>query len=114
MADESVDKQIVARLRAGGHRVVFIAESEPSVSDEIVLARSREQDAVLVTADKDFGELVFRQHITHCGILLVRLAGIPSDEKGELVASVVESHADALTCGFCVLTRRSFRVRRRF
>jgi predicted nuclease of predicted toxin-antitoxin system len=63
VADESVDKQIVDGLRAGGHSVLFIAESEPSVSDEIVLARSREQDAVLVTADKDFGELVFRRKL---------------------------------------------------
>ncbi len=114
VADESVDKQIVDRLRAAGHSVLFIAESEPSVSDEIVLTRSREQDAVLVTADKDFGELVFRQHLSHCGILLIRLAGLPSDEKGELVASVVKGHADALNSGFCVLTRRSFRVRRPF
>jgi predicted nuclease of predicted toxin-antitoxin system len=57
VADESVDKQIVDRLRVGGHSVVSIAELEPGVDDETVLARSREHHAVLVTADKDLGEL---------------------------------------------------------
>lgn len=112
VADESVDKQIVDRLRAAGHSVLFIAEQEPGVNDEIVLARSREQDAVLVTADKDFGELVFRQHLVHCGILLIRLAGLRPEAKAELVQWAIQRHADALSSGFCVLTRRSFRARR--
>ena len=60
VADKSIDGQIAERLRRDGHEVLFIAEMEPGVEDEVVLARSREQDAVLLTADKDFGELVFR------------------------------------------------------
>jgi hypothetical protein len=39
-----------------------------------------------LTADKDFGELIFRQHLLHCGILLVRLAGLTPDLKAALVA----------------------------
>ena len=60
VADESVDKQIVDRLRSDGHAVVFIAELAPGIDDEAVLLQSRQSNAVLLTADKDFGELVFR------------------------------------------------------
>lgn len=60
VADESVDRQIVEELRLAGHEVLYIAEVEPGVVDEIVLARSTGWGAVLVTADKDFGEMVFR------------------------------------------------------
>jgi len=73
VADESIDKQIVDRLRSDGHEVLFVAELEPGIDDLTVLARSREANAVLLTADKDFGELVFRQHLVYSGVMLIRL-----------------------------------------
>lgn len=112
VADESVDKQIVDKLRARGHEVVFVAESAPGITDDSVLAKSRELDALLITADKDFGELVFRQRLLHSGILLVRLAGLPADLKAELVASAVDRHFDELKAGFGVLSERALRVRK--
>ena len=60
LADESVDKQIVDRLRAAGHHIEFIAETTPGIPDSQVLERSNEATAVLLTADKDFGEMIFR------------------------------------------------------
>jgi predicted nuclease of predicted toxin-antitoxin system len=59
VADESVDKGVVERLRYGGHEVIYIAEISPSISDEAVLRQAKAHDALLLTADKDFGELVF-------------------------------------------------------
>jgi predicted nuclease of predicted toxin-antitoxin system len=111
VAGESIDKQIVDRLRAGGHAILFIAELEPGIDDEAVLARSREQAAILLTADKDIGELVFRQRLLHSGIPLVRLAGLDPDAKARLVASAVGHHSEALRLGFAVLTQRAFRIR---
>ena len=83
VADESVDKQIVDRLRADGHEVLFVAELDPGIDDETVLLRSRQSSALLLTADKDFGELVFRQRLLHSGVLLIRLAGLTPDRKAE-------------------------------
>jgi predicted nuclease of predicted toxin-antitoxin system len=60
VADESVDQPIVTRLREEGHKVWAIVEMEPSVSDEAVLEIANQQGMVLLTGDKDFGELVFR------------------------------------------------------
>lgn len=57
--------------------MLFIAELEPGINDETVLARSK--------------ELVFRQGLLHSGILLVRVARLRSDGKAHLVASTVES-----------------------
>jgi Domain of unknown function (DUF5615) len=50
--------------------VLYIAELDPGIDDDTVLAKSRESRAVLLTADKDFGELVFRQHLLHSGVVL--------------------------------------------
>lgn len=75
LADESVDQPVVDRLRAEGHAVLSIAEMEPSISDEAVLTLANQRGAGLLTADKDFGELVFRQGRVSAGVLLLRLAG---------------------------------------
>lgn len=67
VADEGVDGHIIARLRQDGHDVLYIAEIEPSISDDIVLSHANAQEALLLTEDKDFGELVFRQGLVHTG-----------------------------------------------
>ena len=60
LADEGVDKQIVDRLRQDGHSVWYVAEMEPGISDDEVLTIANQENAILLTADKDFGELIFR------------------------------------------------------
>jgi len=112
LADESLDRQIVDRLRQEGHAVRYIAEMAPGVSDDVVLSLANQEADLLLTADKDFGEMVFRQGQLTRGILLVRLAGLPSTEKAELVTSVIHEHGTELPKAFAVLTARSLRIRR--
>lgn len=60
VVDESVDASIVIRLRSDGHEVIYIAEQSPGISDLKVMEIANREQCVLVTSDKDFGELVFR------------------------------------------------------
>ena len=50
-------RQIVERLRGDGHELTWVAENAPTAPDDVVLRTARERAAVLLTADKDFGEL---------------------------------------------------------
>jgi len=50
LADESVDRQIVERLRLDGHRVAYVAEMSPGIMDESVLMESRILESVLKAA----------------------------------------------------------------
>ena len=59
LVDESVGKSIVDALRQNGHNVLYIAEFAPSIDDEVVLHQANLNRALLLTEDKDFGELVF-------------------------------------------------------
>jgi predicted nuclease of predicted toxin-antitoxin system len=112
VADENIDKEIVDRLRADRHDVLFIAEADPGIDDETVLGLSLQTDGVLLTADKDFGDLVFRQRLLHSGVLLVRLAGVTPDVKAGLVAATFHQHGEELSSGFAVLSKRSLRFRK--
>lgn len=112
VADESVDWAIVQRLRREGYRVWYMAETEAGLDDEAVLDLANREAALLLTADKDFGELIFRQRRFSGGIVLLRLAGLPSQRKAEIVAAAVHRHASQLPHSFTVITPRICRIRR--
>ncbi len=112
LADEGVDAPIVHRLRAEGWRVEYVAEMEPGLKDPQVLALARERGALLLTTDKDFGELVFRQGLVPGGVLLLRLEGLNHEEKAERVVWALRVHGGELLGAFAVLEPRGLRVRR--
>jgi predicted nuclease of predicted toxin-antitoxin system len=114
VADESIDRPIVERLRQEGHDVLDVAELAPSISDEEVLRVAIDEDALLLTADNDFGELVFRQRRVHAGVVHLRLFGISSPLKADLVAQVFKDRAAELPGAFTVITPGIVRIRRGF
>jgi predicted nuclease of predicted toxin-antitoxin system len=112
LADESVDGPIVLRLRQDGHDVLYVAEMEPGISDEIILDRGNQHQALLITNDKDFGELVFRQKLISKGVILVRLSGLSLARKASLVAAAVRQHEAELAGCFTVVSPGRVRIRR--
>ena len=65
VADEGIERHIVEILRLDGNEVIYIAELKPGISDEAVLDYANKSESILVTADRDFGELVFRMKRVH-------------------------------------------------
>ena len=112
LADESVDGPVVARLRGDGHEVAWIAEDAPGVADDAVLARAYGEGIVLLSADKDFGELVHRQRRPHAGVLLLRLSGLDEPVKSDLVSRAIAEHGAHLPGAFSVLAGDVLRIRR--
>ena len=112
VADEGVDAQVVVALRASGHTVAYVAEASPGMTDPDVLRLATDSSSVLLTADKDFGELVFRQGSAAHGVVLLRLAGLPEETKAAIVRSVVRLHGQEIPGAFTVITERAVRVRR--
>jgi hypothetical protein len=112
VADEGIDAAIDGRLRLDGHRVWYVAELSPSMPDEEVLALTVERAALLITADKDFGALVFQQRRATSGVMLLRLAGMAADDKAAIVGDTVAAHEEQLLRSFTVVTPRRVRIRK--
>lgn len=91
----------------------YVAEMGPGISDNTVLDLANQEAVLLLTADKDFGELVFRQHRLMPGIVLIRLAGLSSKHKAEIVASSVNQYITELPHAFTVISPGVIRIRRR-
>ncbi len=111
VADESVDHPIVERLRREGHQVSYVAELGPGMPDEAVLHRANQETALLLTADRDFSEMVFRQRLHTHGVVLIRLAGLTPVRKAEIVALAVREHLTELPRSFAVIMPGIFRIR---
>lgn len=112
VADEGIEKSIVERLRRDGHNVIYVAELAPGLSDEAVLVLASGEKALLLTADKDFGDLVFRQGKASAGVLLVRLAGMESSGKPDVVSWALRGHGPAMAGAFSVLSSDAVRIHR--
>ncbi|MFL6194245.1 MAG: DUF5615 family PIN-like protein [Thermoanaerobaculia bacterium] len=112
LADEGVDRQIILDLRAEGHEVLYIAELDPGIDDVFVLERASRSGALLLTADKDFGELIYRQKRAPGGVVLLRLAGLPPEKKAQIVTSTLSDHGKEMEQAFSVIAPGHLRIRR--
>lgn len=113
VADEGVDRPIVEHLRDDGHVVAYIAEESPSITDDQVLTLANTQAAVLLTIDKDFGELVFRLNRVDHGVVLVRLEGLPATTKATIVAQAFRQYGHEMHAAFSVIGPGSVRIRKK-
>lgn len=112
IADENVQRTVVDGLRQRGHDVRHIREETPGISDDAVLDIANGESAVLLTYDRDFGELVFQQRRAATGVLLVRLPDVAPAQVAALVATVVAAHGAEMEGAFTVIAPQGVRVRR--
>lgn len=111
LADEDFPRPAMEVLRRAGWDVFSIAEECPGVSDEEVIALCTDQQRILLTFDKDFGELIFRRGLpASSGVVLFRIRPDSPEEAADVALALVESQPD-LGGSFCVVTRDRIRVR---
>jgi len=113
LADENIEAEIVAGLRNAGHSVIDIKETTPGIEDSEVLKIALEVDAILLTNDKDFGELVYREGHYSKGVILIRLGKLRTVEKQELVLTVIAEHEADLSKAFTIVSQSGLRIRKR-
>ncbi len=94
-ANENISEDCVLKLRQNGHDVLWIRESAPGSPDLDVLARAHRENRLLLTFDKDFGQLVFHHgaKASH-GIILFRISQISSVVTAERVSAALALRDD--------------------
>lgn len=92
LADENVAATVIRELRQRGHDVLSVKESLRSESDDVILARAQTEQRIVVTHDKDFGELAYRSRLpATCGVVLLRLSGADPDQDNCRALTALES-----------------------
>ncbi len=95
IANENVPAAAVTALRSRGHDIVSVRIEMPGCDDAVVLRRARDEGRLVLTFDKDFGELAFRSRLSSpAGVVLFRLKMTSSARFAALATSVLESRED--------------------
>ena len=111
LLDEHAEFRIAACLNARGHDVTSIAHDYPaSLPDEQVLAIARSEGRILITNDRDFGELIIRRGLAHTGVIFFRLTTQDPQAKIRRLSDVLNRYSGQLD-RFIVVTDRRIRVR---
>jgi predicted nuclease of predicted toxin-antitoxin system len=111
LADEGVDRLIVNGLRELGFDVYYVIEEVRSLDDDVLLEIALNESRILITRDKDFGELVFRLNKAHAGVILIRLEGYTTRERADTVCPLILQYQDQLPNAFTVIQKGIIRIR---
>ena len=111
LIDVSAGQSVADTLRGLGHDVTFVRDHSPQMPDDDILAWAVREQSLVVTMDKDFGELVYRSGLAHSGVLLLRLEAARSAEKVAIVTDLFTRFGDQLPGRFAVYQDGRLRIR---
>lgn len=110
VADESCDFRIVRALRDAGHDVIAITDHMPGATDPAVIKFATSESRVLLTEDKDFGQLVYGSGSPSAGVILIRFPAYAWQTAIQSVLSFLERNKKGLNECFVVIQPGRIRV----
>ncbi len=111
IADESLNKNLVIALREIGYNISSIAEDCPGISDEEIAIRSLSPPNIIISEDKDFGELVYHHKVQIIGVILLRYEPNEFDFIKERLLTFMKEYHQNLQSKFVVITYNKIRIR---
>jgi len=111
LADECCDTGLVASLRKDGHDVLYVTEKKAGAIDDEILSDAYKEERILITEDKDFGELVYRFKKPTHGVVLLRVEVQQRDIRWSRLKRLIDDHGTKLKGNFTVVDTEKFRFR---
>ncbi len=112
LVDECTGPDVAKWLQEQGHEILSIFEKARDADDEAVIRKALEEQRILITSDKDFGEKVYRDGRLHHGIILLRLEDERPASKIAALSSLLRTYEDRLSDSFVVVTEKQVRFAR--
>ncbi len=112
LVDESSGAKLFRFLLDKGFDTKFVTDIMPRAIDEVVLDLAQKEDRILITNDKDFGELVFRLNKASFGIILLRLKFDSAKNRQDHLNMILENFPDKLKSNFIVVVEGQIRIRK--
>ena len=112
LVDVGVGKNVEQYLLEKKYDTKAVRSLDQSMPDKEIIRLAALEKRIVITMDKDFGELVYHSGLDHCGILLLRLEDATGSEKQQVIAHILEKYADNMKDHFCVYQNKKFRFRK--
>ena len=109
LVDECTGPKVAAWLRDEGHEVFSVFDEARGSEDNQVIQKAYDENWILLTNDKDFGEKVYRERRPHRGIIFMRLEDERAANKIQVLRQLLESYADRLEDQFVVVSETQVR-----
>lgn len=110
LVDECTGPAVARWLRQQHYDVFSVYEEARGATDDWILQKACAENRILITNDKDFGELIFRLKKPHKGVVLLRLEDERAANKIAVVQRLLASYADQLVDRFTVVTESTVRI----
>jgi predicted nuclease of predicted toxin-antitoxin system len=91
--------------------IISIKKLNREMSDLDILKLANEEHALIITMDKDFGELIYKQFSFHHGILLLRLEDVVAEEKLFVIQNIFLNSYSRIKNNFSVYQNGKLRIR---
>ena len=112
LIDVGVGKGIEKYLHAEGYDIKAVRDIDPCLEDEKIIRTAFLENRMVITMDKDFGELVYHSLMEHSGVLLLRLEDATGSKKLKVLKFIIENYSDRIKNCFCVFQNDKFRIRK--
>lgn len=112
LVDVGVGKKVESWLIENGYDVSAFRDIDPKAKDVDILKIASSESRIVITMDKDFGELICYSGKAHAGALILRLAEARADEKIEVLKNILRDHSDQIENSLCVYQDGRLRIRR--
>lgn len=112
LADESVDYNVFKILENAGYNVKHVSNISPGISDIEVVNHAVKNDSIIITEDKDFGELAIRFKMNTKGIVLLRFTSLSLEEKNKIILNAFSEHCDEMYNGITVVSDKKIRIKK--
>ncbi len=109
LVDECTGPAVAEWLRGKGHEVFSVFDEAKGISDKEILTKALSENWILITNDKDFGEMIFRERRAHHGITFMRLNDERSRNKIEVLRQLLENYSERLSDQFLTVTETKVR-----
>ena len=109
LVDECTGPAVAQWLRVHRHEVFSVYDQARGATDEEIIRKAFDEGWILVTNDKDFGELIYRERRPHKGVILLRLEDERTLNKIEVIRNLLQSHGERLGNQFVVVTEQQVR-----
>lgn len=109
LVDECTGPKVAEWLRGENHEVFSVFDEARGLEDDTIITKAFDENWILITNDKDFGEMIFRERQSHHGVVFMRLADERAANKIEVLRRLLESYSEKLPEEFVVVTETKVR-----
>jgi len=113
LVDVGVGEKVEDFLYKNGYDILSVRKLNPRMSDSEIIDIAAKDNRIVITMDKDFGELIYNSGLIHKGILLLRTENCSGDKKAKILSEILINYSSELEENFCVFSKDRLRIRRK-